>query len=165
MTARRAQPELIAVAAFALATVVSLASAPLAAEPVQAMAGDEGLVAVNGYDPLGYFLMRKPHKGSPFFTVRHDGRIWRFASVLNRATFMTDPDKFAPQFGGGCAYAASQNTTNSADPTVWRVQGGKLYLFHDGAALAAWLKEPLDLAAKADGNWPALRPGTRNVRR
>jgi hypothetical protein len=112
---------------------------------LQATAADEGPVALGGNDPLGYFLLGTPAPGSPFFTLRYRGLVWNFQSTLNRATFLTDPDKFAPQYGGACAEAASRGETVTADPKIWRVLGGKLYVFRDEAALENWL------AASKDG--------------
>lgn len=131
------------------------------AAPVQAMAGDEGPIALAGLDPITYFLNHRPLKGSPFFSLRYNGQVWNFSSVLNRATFMVDPEKFAPQYDGRCAEAASRGETRSADPNVWKVRNGKLYLFHDHAAFAAWLMMQAGHDSKLAG--AAAVPAARNT--
>ena len=103
------------------------------------MAGDEGPIALGGLDPITYFLNRQPLKGSPFFSLRYKGQVWNFSSVLNRATFLVDPEKFAPQHNSLCTEAADRGEAKRADPHVWTIHDGMLYLFADRAALAIWL--------------------------
>jgi len=73
-------------------------------------------VAVAGYDPVGYFTEGKPVKGSKDITLQHEGATWRFASAENRAAFEADPAKYAPQYGGYCAYAVAKGSTAKAEP-------------------------------------------------
>ena len=136
------RPHNIALKAAAVAFVALSCLVPRLAmtAPVQAMAGDDGPIALGGLDPMAYFLNHKPLKGSPFFSLRYKGQVWNFSSVLYRATFLVDPEKFAPQHDGLCTEAADRGESRRADPNVWKIRDGKLYLFHDRAALAAWLR-------------------------
>jgi YHS domain-containing protein len=85
-------------------------------------------VAVSGYDPVAYFTDGKPVKGNAKFATNYKGAEFRFASANHLAAFKANPAKYAPQYGGYCAWAVSQGYTASADPSVWKIVGGKLYL-------------------------------------
>jgi hypothetical protein len=114
------------------------------------------IAAGAGYDPMGYFLNQQARKGSPFFALKHAGTVWHFASPLHRSTFLTDPEKFTPRFRGYCAAAMARGTAIHADPTVWKVHSGRLYLFADRAALVTWSGDIKTNLAEAVGNWPAV---------
>lgn len=111
-------------------------------------------VAVGGYDPVAYFTEGKPVAGSDQHVIEHDGAKWRFASAANREAFMAEPAKYAPQYGGYCAYAVSQNYTAKGDPEAWSVVDGKLYLNYSKAVRASWEKDKAAYISKANGNWP-----------
>jgi YHS domain-containing protein len=108
------------------AMIALVAAAPLFAQPaLPAMAREApvytGLfssVAVSGYDPVAYFTDGKPVEGKKEFSTRWMNVEWRFASAQNRDLFVVNPEKYAPQYGGYCAWAVSQNKTASADPDV-----------------------------------------------
>ena len=70
---------------------------------------DDDGIALQGYDPIGYFTEGKPVQGDARIIAKHDGAVYRFASEQNRQTFLADPDKYAPQFGGYCAYGVSRD--------------------------------------------------------
>lgn len=113
-------------------------------------------VAVGGYDPVAYFTEKRPVPGREEFKLEHDGATWRFASAANRDAFRATPAKFAPQYGGYCAWAVSQGYTAKGDPTVWSVTDGKLYLNFNKSVQAGWVKDVPGLVKKADANWPAV---------
>src|SRR5512135_2769630 len=96
----------------------------LALDPIDKTGG----VAIRGYDPVAYFTESKPVEGSKQFTFEWQGATWRFASAANRDLFAKTPEKYAPQYGGYCAYAVSQGHTATIDPQRWRIVDGKLYL-------------------------------------
>ena len=82
------------------------------------------------------------------------GAHWLFASAERKAAFDADPEQYAPQFGGFCAYAASKGFTATVDPTAYRVEAGKLYLFNDASMRDKWVTElPDGVIDKARGNW------------
>jgi YHS domain-containing protein len=126
----------------------------LAEKPVNT--GLFGKTAIKGYDPVAYFRESKPTKGSEDFTVEWKGAEWRFVSAKNREDFQTDPAKYAPQYGGYCAWAVSQGYTAGIDPDAWKIVEGKLYLNYDRSVQEKWQKDIPGLIRKADENWPKI---------
>ncbi|MEO1795889.1 MAG: YHS domain-containing (seleno)protein [Pseudomonadota bacterium] len=142
---------LAATAAAPLA--LSLATPARAAEPpVYA----EGGVAINGYDPVAYFTEEKPVEGSADFTADYMGATFRFASAENRDTFAADPEAYAPQYGGYCAYAVSRGYTATTSPRAWTVHEGKLYLNFNRAVRTLWLRDVPGNVMAGDANWPKV---------
>ncbi len=113
-------------------------------------------VAVGGYDPVAYFSEGKPVPGLTSLTLEHNGATWRFASEANREAFKADPAKYAPQYGGYCAWAVSQGYTAKGDPEAWSIVGGKLYLNYDKQVRAGWEKDAAGNIRKGDANWPKV---------
>jgi hypothetical protein len=115
-----------------------------------------GSLAVDGYDPVAYFTEGKPVEGKKEFTTEWNGAKWRFASAANRDLFVAEPAKYAPQYGGYCAWAVANNYTADADPEAWAVVDGKLYLNYDEKVQEKWRQDVPGNIAKADQNWPKL---------
>jgi len=136
-----------------LAAVVVAAAYAFAADPVNK---DRDGVAIEGYDPVAYFTMDKPVKGSEQFVHRWQGAEWRFANQEHLDLFKANPEKYAPQYGGYCAYAVSKNSTASIDPDSWKIVDGKLYLNYSKRIQRRWEKDIPGYIAKADKNWPGL---------
>ncbi len=118
-----------------------------------------GGVAIGGYDPVAYFTAGKPVQGSSDFEYEWMGAKWRFASAADRDQFAADPEKYAPQYGGYCAYAVSQGATADVDPDAWHIEGGKLYLNLSKKVQSIWLKDIPGYIGKADANWPKIKAG------
>ncbi|MFZ2103398.1 MAG: YHS domain-containing (seleno)protein [Oricola sp.] len=117
--------------------------------------GHDGL-AIEGYDPVAYFLQGKAMRGSHEFTARHDGATYRFASAENRDAFVANPERYAPQYGGFCAFAVSRGATAPVDPQAFTVFAGKLYLNYSKSVRADWQTDIPGNIAKGDANWPEL---------
>jgi len=113
-------------------------------------------VAIKGYDPVAYFTEAKPVQGDSDFTVEWNGAKWHFASAAHRDAFKAAPEKYAPQYGGYCAWAVSQGHTASIDPTAWKIVNGKLYLNYNSDVQKKWVGDISTNIAKADENWPKL---------
>jgi len=113
-------------------------------------------VAASGYDVVAYFTDRRPVEGSREFTAGHDGATWRFASAANRDAFEADPSRYAPQYGGYCAWAVSQGYTASTVPEAWKIVDDKLYLNYSKGVQARWETDIPGHIAKADTNWPEV---------
>lgn len=114
-------------------------------------------VAIKGFDPVAYFVEGKPRQGASNFTVEWQGAIWRFANAQHRDAFKATPEQFAPQFGGYCAWAVSQNYTASTDPeNAWKIVNGKLYLNYNREIQKKWELDVPGNIAKAEANWPKL---------
>lgn len=113
-------------------------------------------LAVNGYDPVAYFTDGKPVEGTDEFTLEWNGAKWRFVSAANRDAFKAEPEKYAPQFGGYCAWAVAQGYTASADPEAWKIVEGKLYLNYDKSVQKTWEEDVPGNITKAEANWPKV---------
>jgi YHS domain-containing protein len=113
-------------------------------------------LAVGGYDAVAYFKDGKPLQGSKSFEHKHNGATWRFATAENLAAFKADPAKYAPQYGGYCAWAAAQGYTAKGDPKAWKIVSGKLYLNYDLNIQKKWETDIPGFIAKGDTNWPAV---------
>ena len=129
------QPSLWVAAALLLAAAVS-GSAAAAQDPVYT--GTFSDLAVSGCDPVAYFADGKPAEGSCDYSYQWNGATWRFASPAHLDQFKADPARYAPQFGGYCAWAVSQGYTASADPQAWRIVDGKLYLNYNCTGPQFW---------------------------
>lgn len=93
-------------------------------------------VAIGGYDPVSYFTQDEARLGSPEHTQDWGGATWHFTSAENAESFGADPEKYAPQFGGHCAFGASMGKTAEASPESWRMIDGKLCLMKSGSVKA-----------------------------
>ena len=134
--------------------VVFAVSRPAAAATPPVFAEDG--VAINGYDPVAYFTEGKAVRGQASFTSDWDGAVLRFATSENKATFDADPERYAPKYGGYCAYAVSQGYTASTDPDAWTIHDGRLYLNYSKRVRRTWLKDVDANIVAADRNWPAV---------
>ena len=121
---------------------------------------DENGLALQGYDPVGYFTDNKPVKGSAEFTASYKGATYQFASAEHKAAFEKDPAKYEPQFGGFCGYAASINKLAPIQPEFFQVLHGRLVVQHNEKAWKLWHEDVEGNLKKADANWPALSQQT-----
>jgi YHS domain-containing protein len=137
--------------------LLSFAGAALAPakSPVDPVNQSKG-VAIKGYDPVAYFTQSKPVKGSAGINFSWGGATWWFASREDRDAFQADPSKYAPQFGGYCAWAVGHNYTADTDPAAWKIVDGKLYLNYSRDIQKKWEVEQPKLIEEATRNWPAL---------
>jgi len=139
----------------ALALVSALAFTPAwAVEPIQT--GWFSDVAVDGYDVVAYFDQGKPVKGTDEFSTKWKGAEWHFASADHLARFTSDPEGYAPQYGGYCAWAVAHNDTATGDPQLWTVYNGRLYLNYNADIKQKWVQDKDALIREADGYWPGL---------
>ncbi len=113
-------------------------------------------VAIKGYDPVAYFIDKGPIKGIEEFEYFWQGARWRFASAAHREMFRQDPERYAPQYGGYCAYAISQGKVADIDPEAWTVYKEKLYLNLNKDVQKLWEKDMQKYIILADKNWPRM---------
>lgn len=142
-------------AATALAVPAStLINAPAfaATPPVFAKKG----IAINGYDPVAYFTASKPVRGDTAYISDWEGAKLLFSSAQNKAMFDADPSKYAPQYGGYCAYAVSRGYTASTAPSAWSIYKERLYLNYSRSVRALWSTNKSGNVAKGDANWPRI---------
>lgn len=114
-------------------------------------------VAIGGADPVAYFTQATFVPGSPVHVHEWQGVDWHFASTENRDQFATNPEQYAPQYGGYCAWAvAARNTLVPIDPTAWNIVEGKLYLNANKNVQRSWERDEPGFISQADLNWPSL---------
>ena len=117
---------------------------------------DKKGLALQGYDPVGYFTDGKPVKGSPEFATTYKSATYQFASAEHKALFDNSPAKYEPQFGGFCGYAASINKLAPIEVEYFQVLHDRLVLQHNEKAWKLWHQDVEGNLKKADANWPAL---------
>ncbi|WP_193171224.1 YHS domain-containing (seleno)protein [Nisaea nitritireducens] len=144
------------VAAGIVAGSLFLTPAPLEAGENPVYTGFLSNLAVNGYDPVAYFLEGRPVEGKADYTLDYMGAEWRFASAENREAFRQDPERYAPQYGGYCAWAVAQGSTAKGDPMNWRIVNGKLYLNYNADIQTRWERDISGNIQSADQNWPRI---------
>ena len=96
--------------------------------------GADPRLVLKGYDPVAYFTAGKPMQGDPAFKTDFDGVTYRFVNDENRFTFMKNPFKYVPMFGGHCANSMAYAIPWPGDPEVWKIVDGKLLVFASEAA-------------------------------
>ncbi len=113
--------------------------------------------ALKGYDTVAYFKEGRAVKGKDEF--RHDwqGAKWYFTSAANRDEFAKSPEKYAPQYGGYCAWAVGHGYTANIDPEAWKIVEGKLYLNYDKSVQKMWEQDVPGWITKANVHWPRLK--------
>lgn len=113
-------------------------------------------VAINGYDAVAYFSEGKPVEGSDAHTLRWRDATWRFASAANRDAFAVEPERYAPQYGGFCAFAMAQGQKVRTDPAAFSIVDDKLYLNYDRPVRERWEADRDGLIEAADQRWPKV---------
>ena len=143
--------KIFSVVLFAIVSSSAFAIAPI-------FSTEEG--AIRGYDPVAYFKLNKPVKGNKILHTTWQDAEWHFSSQANLDAFVANPEKYAPQYGGYCAYGVAQGYTPEIDPTAFKVVGDKLYLNLSPVVLKRWKKDIPSYVKDADKNWPELKAGT-----
>lgn len=143
-------------------SVVGAGQPALAAEPPINTLKNSSLfstrtdTAINGYDTVAYFTVGKPVKGLDSFVADWMGAKWKFASQAHLDLFKASPEKYAPQYGGYCAYGVTQGYLVKVEPDQFTVRDGKLYLNYDADVQAKWSKDPAGYIKDADGKFTGL---------
>ncbi len=146
---------------------LSLLAALAAAFTAPAFAADEvnvssGLtisgtgLAAHGHDVVAYFTAGKPTLGSDEFAVAYNGGTYRFATKANLDAFKADSAKYAPAFGGFCAYGVAIGKKFDGDPRYWKIVDGRLYLNLNADIAAKWNADVPGNITKANGNWSKI---------
>ena len=113
--------------------------------------------AIRGYDPVAYFNENKPVKGNEEFTIEWKGALWKFSSAQNLADFKNDPGKFAPQYGGYCAFGMAENHKATTQPEAFTIIDGKLYLNYSMDVKSHWSENQEKYIEDANRNWPKVK--------
>ena len=134
---------------------IALLLAALAGNPKPAF-NVTGNLALDGYDAVAYVTDGKPVKGLPQLTTTWKGAVWRFASAEHRDVFIRDPERYAPQFGGYCAWAVAHGYTADGDPGAWKIVDGRLYLNYSKRVQRRWEQDIPGYITKGQTNWPGV---------
>ena len=143
-------------ACAAISLIAFFLALPISAEAITPVYSTLLGGAIRGYDPVAYFTEKKPVEGKKAFSHKWKGATWYFASERNRDLFRADPAKYAPQYGGYCAYAVSQGYIASIVPEAWKIVDGKLYLNFSLGVQQTWEQDIPGYIKSADEKWPGI---------
>ena len=115
-------------------------------------------VAVHGYDAVSYFAEDGPQEGKASISTVWSGVEWRFASQENKDLFLADPEKYAPQYGGYCAWAVGRGYLADIDPQQYVIRDGRLFLNFNGVINLRFKSRLKANINTADQNWPEIKP-------
>lgn len=145
---------------FAVMLVVAASGSPASAQRAEIFqSGREQFgahLAVGGYDTVAYHTQRQALPGNPAFRVSWKGAEWRFATAEHRDLFAKEPEKYAPQFGGYCAFAVAYGSTAAGNPKLFTLAHGKLYLNLNESVQATWQRDQDNLIRRGEANWPKV---------
>ncbi|MEM7717567.1 MAG: YHS domain-containing (seleno)protein [Pseudomonadota bacterium] len=154
-----------------------IASTVFALSSVAAFAGDQYVddtgFAVSGFDVVSYFGLEQspvgtaqpaPAAGNANITAEYNGATFAFSTEANRDAFLSDPAKFAPQYDGHCAYGVSKGGKVPANPNLWRIVDGKLYLNITKNVVGFWEEDIPGNITLAEGNWTDIQDDPRSER-
>src|SRR5260370_917123 len=116
-------------------------------------------LAIEGFDPVAYFVDARPRIGLPDFEASQAGVVWRFRNEGNRASFVAHPDIYGPQFGGYDPTDLARGVTFAGNPRFWLVSGQRLYLFGREESRDAFAADPEQFLRDANLRWPQLEQG------
>jgi YHS domain-containing protein len=113
-------------------------------------------VAIKGYDPVAFFKESKPVRGQDDLRFEYKGSTFVFANADNRAAFAADPEKYAPQYGGYCAFGTARGYKADIDPATFTVIDGRLYLNYNTQVQREWTADRARFIRQADERWPTV---------
>jgi len=116
-------------------------------------------LAIEGFDPVAYFVDACPERGIEDFEASEAGAVWRFRNEGNRASFVAHPDIYGPQFGGYDPIDLARGVTYAGNPRFWAIAGQRLYLFGREDNRDAFAADPARFLREANSRWPVLQQG------
>ena len=129
--------------------------------------------AVSGYDVVAYHSLNQSPvggdqpeavPGKAEITAEYNGAKWAFANEANRDKFLADPSKYAPAYDGHCAYGISRGGKVPANPHLWRIRDGKLYLNITRTVVGFWEEDIAGNLDTAEKKWSKLEPKAASTR-
>ncbi len=142
---------------FVLVIVLASAAQAFAGGTPEGVVNSSDGIAIDGYDPVAYFTLGKPTLGESQYSFEWDGAQWYFASQEHLRMFAEEPDRYAPSYGGYCAFAAARNQVADGDPELWTIHGGRLFLNLNDSYHGRFRDDIESNIDKADANWSGLR--------
>lgn len=140
---------------FLIIIVACVASFSAMAQKSEIFATDG--IAIKGYDILSFYKGSDPLKGSDSLTYKWKDVIWKFASRNNLDSFALNPDQYAPQYGGYCAYGTTRGYKAPTETNTATIVDGKLYFNYNDKVKDTWMKDKSNLIIKADSIWPSIK--------
>ena len=138
-----------------IARAVLLIIAIASTNPVAAV--ESTRLGIKGYDPVSYFTDGRPTKGTPGFSYTWQNVTYYFASAQHRDQFAADPDRYAPQFAGYCAYGVAMGMKAEVDPEAWTIINNKLYLNYDKKSREKWRGNVTANISEAEAKWRVMQ--------
>ena len=157
MSTRRNVLMVMAAAAVAGGAVGSIGALAEVRAVAQANSPATERLGLKGYDPVAYFTLSAPTPGVADYEYVYDGVRYRFANARHRDMFKANPEKYAPQFGGSCAMNMSSGVRREADPSIWVISNGNLYVFAGTGGAERFRQDAQSNAIKAAANWKNLK--------
>jgi YHS domain-containing protein len=121
---------------------------------------DEG--AIKGFDPVAYFNQKQAIKGQKSIAFEWKGASWHFTTEENKALFIQNPEQYAPQYGGYCAYGWAKGYAAKIEPDAWTIVDGKLYLNYDKGVQKKWEKNIPGYIKQADDQYQKKQQGKQH---
>jgi len=143
------------IAAAVATSSVAVAAPAFAEDPVYTSRWSN--VALQSYDAVAYFTEGEATKGSDKFKTLYNGAEFHFASQENLDTFLADPEAYAPQYGGYCAWAIADGKYAKGNAKNWAIVDGKLYLNYNKSIQKKWDKDRAGFITKGDSKWSELQ--------
>lgn len=140
---------------FLIAVLLSAGSVGVAQADEPYNSGDG--IALGGYDVVAYHREGRALLGERRHRANWSGTTWHFSSEANRAAFVADPERYAPKFGGYCAWAAAEGYIAPVDPEVFHIVDGSLYLNFSRGVARRWQRDVAGNLRRGSENWPRLR--------
>ena len=155
LTRRAAMACALSVAGVLFGTAASAAEPPINTLK-NSLFGGRTDTAINGYDTVAYFTVGKPVKGQDALAIEWMGAKWKFSTQAHLDLFKANPEKYAPQYGGYCAYGVVQDNLVKVEPEQFTIRDGKLYLNYDASVQKKWEQDVPGFIVKANQNWPSV---------
>lgn len=137
-------------------TVTAQCTKPMPTNRILMNTSGSGNVIIHEYDVVDYVISNRPVKGQASQSVYFNNAVYRFSTYANKEVFKREPVKYTPGFGGYCPVAASMGDVEDIENDQFEVYNGKLYLFMNKKAKEMWVKDKVNILAKATANWPCL---------
>lgn len=112
--------------------------------------------AIRGADPVAFFTQNRAVEGRSTITYEWNYGTWRFVSVRHRNLFAANPERYAPQFGGYCAFALGRGMLAPTEPPAYVIHEGRLYLAFNRGTMKRFKRKLDENIAKAEKNWPTI---------
>lgn len=116
---------------------------------------DEG-VALEGHDPVAFFTVGAPVPGKASISADHEGATYHFAKKANRKTFLADPQRYLPAFGGYCGFGCAKGKLLPVKIDTWQIKDDRLILYNNAKIKIQFEADIDTLITSADANWPGL---------